>query len=174
MNWEELIKEIFSISNVTLFDFVDNSYYRIVYSNGTEINVFLAEKKSRLVDVVYWNERGRASMDDFGMYFGNGECTSTNVRLLKDILDVPINQGWTEFITFLNGTMIKNEVYYGIGNDIEKLPSHSSSNKYHGCLPLLVSPFKLLYLSLPSSINGTEIIKIEVTPAKTATKSAEN
>lgn len=165
INWEESIKEIVKDTFPVIFEFVDESFFRLVYRNNTEINIFMVDKRKRLVDIVYWNENGVASIDDFGMYFNDGEYSRKNLELLREILKVPLNRGWTEIQTKTGGRTIKTEVFYGLGEDMDRISYHTSANQYYGCLSLFSFPFRFLYNRLSASVKKTEVNKKEIYPA---------
>lgn len=164
INWEESIKEIIQDTFPVSFEFVEDSFFQVVYSNETEINIFMRDNRKRLIDVVYWNEKGAASIDDFGMYFENGDYSRRNVKLLREILEVPLKRGWTEVNTKVRGNTVKLEVFYGLGEDMDKTSYHSSSKQYYGCLSILTFPFHFLLKHVSGSFRRTEIEKKEIPP----------
>jgi hypothetical protein len=142
MNWVVFFDDYFKNYSITHKSF-QTGLYKIIFTNQTEIDIYLSEDGKILTDLVYWNEMSKYTANDFQIYLRNGEFSSANIETVQKILAVPIFQGWLEEQIYMFGKYYKSDVYSINNNEYETL--HSSIQANIGCIRVIFFPIFIVF-----------------------------
>lgn len=103
-------------------------YYEFLLKNGTIINIFVSPEGDELYDVVIWNEQFGLPVEDLSYLFNSSPFDESNKRLVQEILEIPLERGWTILNNYYGEKLESVEVFYGIGDDKDNKRAFSTSN----------------------------------------------